>query len=70
MLPVPGRRIPQPSVLRSHPDIEDRIARLLELQRRPQLATPIKVVDEPMFSLVGVGPIELAPRYRWPGVWF
>jgi len=69
MFPVPGRRIPQPSVLRSHPATEDRIARLLELQGRPHPA-PISVVEEPMFSLVGVGPIEMAPRTRWPGVWF
>ena len=69
MFPVPMRRIPQPSVLRSHPATEDRIARLLALEGRPHPA-PIQVVEEPMFSLVGVGPIEMAPRYRWPGVWF
>lgn len=69
MFPVPGRRIPQPSVLRSHPATEDRIARLLELQGRRHPA-PIRVVEEPMFSMVGAGPIELTPRYRWPGVWF
>ena len=67
--PVPMRRIPQPSVLRSHPATQDRIARLLELEGRPHPA-PISVVEEPMFSLVGVGPIEMRPRYRWPGVWF
>ncbi len=69
MFPVPTRRIPQPSVLRSHPNTEERIARLIELQSQPQ-ARPITVAEEPMFSLVGVGPIEMAPRYRWPGVWF
>ena len=69
MFPVPGRRIPQPSVLRSHPATEDRIARLLALEGRPHPA-PIRVVEEPMVSLVGVGPIEMAPRYRFPGVWF
>jgi heat shock protein HtpX len=69
MLPVPGRRIPQPSVLRSHPHTEDRIARLLDLGKRAHIA-PIKIVEEPLISLVGVGPIEMAPRFRWPGVWF
>lgn len=69
MFPVPMRRIPQPSVLRSHPATEDRIARLLSLESRPHPA-PMRVVEEPMFSLVGVGPIEMAPRYRFPGVWF
>lgn len=69
MMPVPGRRIPIPSVLRSHPDTEDRIARLLELDRQRKLV-PIQVVEEPMVSLVGVGPISMTPRFRWSGVWY
>jgi heat shock protein HtpX len=69
MYPVPGRRLPVPSVLRTHPPTEDRVARLLELQGRPQ--RPVFTLQEaPMRFLVGVGPIEMQPRYRWPGVWF
>ena len=31
---------------------------------------PLDVAEGPRISLVGVGPIEMRPRYRWPGVWF
>jgi heat shock protein HtpX len=69
MLPVPSRRIPQPSLLRSHPPTDKRIERLLALENR-ELAPPIEVVEEPMVSLVGMGPGSMQPRYRFPGVWF
>jgi heat shock protein HtpX len=69
MLPVPSRRIPQPSLLRSHPPTQQRIARLLALENR-QMAPPIEVVEEPMVSLVGRSPGSMQPRYRFPGVWF
>ena len=69
MLPVPARRIPQPSVLRSHPTTDDRVARLRELD--PGTAMPqIVLVEQPMVSLVGLGPISMRPRYRFPGIWF
>ena len=68
-LPVPGRRIPQPSLLRSHPSTEDRVARLRALGERPMLPQ-IPIAEEPMVSLVGVGPAAMRPRYRWSGVWF
>lgn len=67
--PVPARRTPQPSLLRSHPLTEERVSRLRNLvpqERMPQLG----IVEEPMVSLIGCGPIEMRPRYRWPGVWF
>ena len=69
MLPVPGRRIPQPSLLRSHPPTDQRVARLLALERR-ELAPPIEVEDEPRISLAGLGAGSMQPRYRFPGVWF
>ena len=69
MLPVPRRRIPQPSLVRSHPETEDRITRLREVVERT-VGAPIVIAEEPMFTMVGIGPAELAPRYRWPGVWY
>src|SRR5215468_2981019 len=69
MFPVPMRRIPQPSLLRSHPPTEQRIARLLALEQGA-LPPPIEVVQEPMISMVGFGPASMQPRYRFPGVWF
>lgn len=69
MFPVPARRVPQPSLLRSHPPTEDRVRRLVQLDGRPGLE-PLVIVEQPMVSLAGFGPIEMRPRYRWPGIWF
>lgn len=73
MFPVPARRVPHPSLLRSHPETEDRIARLLALERAPEglpWHDPLVIVEQPMMSLVGYGPGDMRPRYRWPGLWF
>jgi heat shock protein HtpX len=69
MLPVPGRRIPVPSVLRTHPPTEARIWRLRVLEHA-HLPPPIEVPEEPMVSLAGLGPGTMRPRLRFPGVWF
>ena len=69
MLPVPGRRIPVPSVLRTHPPTEARIQRLRVLEHT-HLPPPIEVPEEPMVSLAGLGPGTMRPRLRFPGVWF
>ena len=66
-LPVPGRRIPQPSLLRSHPRTEDRIARLEELGDLP-LLPELQVAHGPVVPRTGPDPMR--PRYRWTGVWF
>lgn len=66
--PVPARKIPQPSMLRCPPPAEQRIARLRALDVPPM--PPLDISEGPRISLVGVGPIEMRPRYRWPGVWF
>lgn len=69
MLPSPGRRVVYPSVLRSHPDTDDRIKRLVEISAKPMLP-PLVFADRPLISLVGFGPISMRPRVRFPGVWF
>ncbi len=66
--PVPARRVPQPSMLRCPPHAEQRIDRLRALEAPPM--PPLDIAEGPRISLVGVGPIEMRPRYRWPGVWF
>lgn len=68
-LPVPGRRVPQPSVLRSHPTTEDRVERLQQLAL-PNTLPPILIRDEPFVSMVAASLIEMRPRYRFPGVWY
>ena len=67
VFPVPGRRIPHPSLLRSHPTTEERVGRLLALEGRPTLP-PIEVAPEPIAALAGTA--ALRPRTRWPGVWY
>ena len=69
VLPVPGRRIPAPSVLRTHPATEERIGRLRALEHA-ELPPAIELKEEPMVSLAGLGPGEMRPRLRFPGVWF
>jgi heat shock protein HtpX len=70
MLPIPARRIPHPSLLRSHPDTADRIARLRELEGRAWRGRPIRIGEEPLFTLVGHGPSGMAPRHRAFGLWY
>jgi len=68
--PVPGRKVPQPSLLRTHPPTEERVARLRALKAQETMPQ-ITIVEEPMVTLVGVGPAEMRPRYRWPaGLWY
>ena len=66
---LPGRRIPQPSLLRSHPPTAERIARLKDL--KPALP-PISISTSPMITMVGAGPATLHPRFHfpWPGIWY
>jgi heat shock protein HtpX len=66
--PVPARKVPLPSLLRCPPATSQRIARLKALDVPPMPA--LNVQEGPRISMVGVGPIEMRPRYRWPGVWF
>ena len=66
--PVPARKVPLPSMLRYPPPSDRRIARLNTFQAPPM--PPLDNAEGPRISLIGVGPIEMRPRYRWPGVWF
>jgi heat shock protein HtpX len=66
--PVPARRVPLPSMLRLPPPAEQRIKRLNAFQAPPM--PPLDIAEGPRISLIGVGPIEMRPRYRPPGVWF
>lgn len=66
--PVPARRVPQPSMLRAPPPAEQRIKYLNMLDAPPM--PPLDIEEGPRISMIGVGPIAMRPRYRWPGVWF
>lgn len=70
MLPVPARRIPHPSLLRSHPETADRIARLKALEARPSRLRPIEIKGAPIFSPADHGPAGRDPRHRMLGLWY
>lgn len=69
-LPMPGRRVPQPSLLRTHPSVDERISRLATLVKAPETKPIAVALDLPadlMHLLPGAGH---PPRYRFPAVWF
>jgi len=68
---LPGRRIPEPSLLRTHPKTEERVRRLMELKaelERPQ-PTPEETA---LLDLVSIPTHELRnPRWRvLGGLWY
>lgn len=64
---MPGRRLPEPSLLRSHPPTEERIRRLLALS--PSGPHDGFGEDEP-FDLGGrTMPVDRPPRWRMTGLW-
>jgi heat shock protein HtpX len=62
----PGRRMPDPSLLRTHPPTEERIRRLLSLRGssvRPAVADPIRLMrHRPV--------VHTRPRWRATGLWY
>ncbi len=64
---MPGRRIPLPSVLRTHPQTSERIARLMAL-KKPD--TESLLFRNPWGHAAGIAPFPSQPRYHWTGVWF
>jgi heat shock protein HtpX len=67
---VHARRVPQPSLLRTHPPAAERVERLRQYSGLHAPVAPLVIVEQPMLSLVGVGPASLRPRYRWLGLWY
>src|SRR5262249_24744120 len=62
---MPGRRMPLPSVLRSHPETSRRIARLLELSI-PPAPLPLPEIPGPW----GMASPSPRPHFHWSGFWF
>lgn len=63
---LPGARVPQPSLLRTHPKTQDRIERLLSLRRgaRPHMRIPEERAAAPRTAV----PIIPGPRFRLRGL--
>jgi heat shock protein HtpX len=67
-LVLPGRRLPNPSLLRSHPDTEERIRRLLSLYA-PAPRAPFGSEKRPGLS-GRFQPVHGRPRYHLTGTWY
>lgn len=63
---LPGRRIPQPSVLRTHPPTDKRIERLQAI-KKPQFR-PLALPQPAAPPSFGITPAF--PHFRWTGFWF
>ncbi len=66
-LVLPGRRIPEPSLLRTHPPTEERVRRLLELTTGDQLPN---LGAHPAIGAMQLGRVPRTPRYHWSGMWY
>ncbi|MCC5989502.1 MAG: M48 family metalloprotease [Pararhodobacter sp.] len=62
---LPGRRIPEPSLLRTHPPSEERIARLRQLAL-PQAPHPLPGAPHTRLQM----PTPPRPRFHRSGMWF
>ncbi len=69
-LVLTGRRVPQPSLLRTHPATADRVARLRDISPGTIAQSRIEMNEGPMVTMIGLGPIAMRPRYRMLGVWY
>lgn len=69
---LPGRRIPEPSLLRTHPPTEERIRRLLSLyEAQPAHDIERRISLPERLALPGqFAPAGGRPRFRRMGVWY
>lgn len=68
---LPGRKVPDPSLLRSHPATEERIKRLLSLDTSaPHLPKPPSVPSSPAFPSQLFSPDIRLPRWHISGLWY
>ena len=69
---LPGRRVPEPSLLRTHPETEERIKRLMAL--KPEFkgaAHPWLLADEmPDIDPLLRGRVRRVPHWHMNGLWY
>ncbi|MCG8066675.1 MAG: zinc metalloprotease HtpX [Candidatus Thiodiazotropha taylori] len=69
---LPGRRVPEPSLLRTHPHTEERIARLMALKPALKGIDPSWARREPVpdiNALLGAR-VRRVPRWHMNGLWY
>lgn len=68
---LPGRSVPDPSLLRTHPPTEERVARLMALQQpADEGASTIDAGPISWAELPEDGRIRRRPRWRISGLWY
>ena len=67
---MPGRKVPQPAMLRTHPATEERIERLMEMEGRHDMPTPVRI-PEPMVNPPRGANVQRRPRWHIvTGLWY
>ncbi len=67
---LPGRRIPDPSLLRTHPPTEERVRRLMEL-RQPAPVAPLRLAEfRPGGRTASPPGAHSPPRWHINGLWY
>jgi len=67
---LPGHRIPDPSLLRTHPKTQERIERLMALKSRLFALEKYKLSASGQNSLPSQGkPVVRPPRWHLNGLW-
>ncbi len=67
---MPGRRVPEPSLLRTHPQTGDRVRRLMSLKQGPSLRPADRLSDAGAGHRDGLGqPVTRPPRWHVSGLW-
>lgn len=67
---VTGRRVPDPSVLRTHPPTQERIRRLLALAPEQVPAPRLRMPRHGLSMLEQWPGIAHGPRWHWNGLWY
>jgi heat shock protein HtpX len=62
---LPGRRLPEPSLLRTHPPTEERVRRLMELTPSASMAPALPSLASPL----GKERVQRRPRWHITGLW-
>lgn len=68
---LPGRRVPDPSLLRTHPPTEERVRRLMELQLPPKRRSIYIASESDQFvdRITAAPTIRRSPRWHISGLW-
>lgn len=67
---LPGRKNPDPSLLRTHPPTGERVRRLTELAGHAMQQQAGRPADGLSLAPAVYRVVDRAPRWRWPGIWY